>query len=253
MIRAARLQALSVTRHAFFTREGGLSAGLYAGLNCGLGSNDDRAIVERNRALALERLGLAAGRLCTVHQVHGTAVAHADGPWTSTAPVADAVITTVPGLAVAVLTADCVPVLLAEPDAGIVGAVHCGWKGTLSGVLEAALEAIEARGGQRTRLIAAVGPAIAQPSYEVGVELEQQFTAADPASDRFFRAGRSPRHRQFDLPGYVVERLRRNAAAVIERIDHDTYSDPQRFYSFRRTTHRGEPDYGRQLSAIALA
>jgi YfiH family protein len=251
MIVSPLLDRLPV-RHGFFTREGGRSRDLYASLNCGLGTDDAPANVAANRGAAMVRLALPPASLRTVHQVHGTAVATADGPWPRTPPRADAVVTRTPGVAVAVLTADCAPVLLADGHARVVAAVHCGWKGTLAGVIESALDAMIALGARPATIAAAIGPCIAQASYEVGPDLRQAFSDGDAASARFFTTGRADRH-QFDLGGYVEERLRRRGVATIDRLAHDTYADDARFFSFRRATHRGEADYGRQLSAIALA
>jgi polyphenol oxidase len=241
--------------HGFFTRAGGVSGGIYASLNCGFGSSDDRSAVAQNRARAAHRLGVDETALRTVHQVHGRSVVTA-GPgagaaWSPTAaPKADAMVTREPGVALGILTADCAPVLLADPDARVIGAAHAGWRGALDGVLEAAVEAMLALGAARGRIRAAIGPCIAQDSYEVGSDFPAPFLARDPADARFFTAGRDGRH-QFDLSGYAAMRLRATGCTV-EVMRIDTYAEPELCFSYRRATHRGEPDYGRQIAAIAL-
>ena len=253
MIQALPLTALPNVRHAFFTRQGGTSRGLYASLNCGPGSGDEPDAVAANRATAMRQLGLAEDALCTVHQVHGTHVAIARAPWVGNGrPQADAVVTDVPGLAVGVLTADCAPVLMADAGAGVAAAVHCGWRGALAGVIEAALAAMEDLGAARPRIAAAVGPCIGQASYEVGPEFEDAFRSADAANARFFEGGGSGRAR-FDLAAYVNARLEAAGAGSLGPVAADTYTDTRRFFSYRRSVHAGEADYGRQLSAIALA
>lgn len=253
MIRAANLATLAAVRHGFFTRKGGVSKGRYASLNCGLGSGDEPAHVAENRARAMAMLGLAGGALCTAFQTHGTTVRVVDGPWPADQrPKADAMITRTPGIALGVLTADCAPVLLAEARAGIIGVAHAGWKGALSGVIEAAVEAMGRLGAERGRIVAAVGPCIAQESYEVGPEFPEPFLADDPANARFFAAPpREDRHR-FDLMGYVVKRLHAAGIATIDGSGHDTVRQQALFFSYRRARLEGERDYGRGLSAIAL-
>ena len=251
MIQSPALLNAPRLHHAFFTREGGRSSVLYESLNCGLGTQDSRANVLANRAAAMSRLALPADRLCTIRQVHGIAVAIPHGPWTGDPPVADALVTRTRSLALGVLTADCAPVLLADPQAQVVAAVHCGWKGTLAGVLEASIAAMEQLSARVDRIVAGIGPCIAQDSYEVGEDLVQRFLAVDPASESFFAPGRVGR-RQFDLPGYVRHRLERARVATIENVGGDTYPDERRFFSFRRATHRGEDSYGLQLSVITL-
>ncbi|BBK39222.1 laccase domain protein [Allostella sp. ATCC 35155] len=253
MIIAPSLAALPGIRHAFFTREGGVSQGIYAGLNCGFGSGDDGERVTQNRARAMDWLGLPAGALATVHQVHSPTVVEATEPWPrGGAPRADAVVTSRPGIAAGVLTADCTPVLFADGEAGVVGAAHAGWRGALDGVLEATIDAMEARGAARDRITAAIGPCIGQSSYEVGTEFRDRFVAAAPGFDRFFAPGLRPAKHQFDLPGFVAMRLESAGIDRIDRCAADTVPDPERFFSYRRATLRGEPDYGRALSAIAL-
>ena len=236
--------------HAFFTRQGGVSNGLYAARNCGFGSGDDRDAVARNRALCLAELG--AGALVTVNQVHSADVVVADTPWApNDAPRADALVTDRPGIALGILTADCAPVLLADADAGVIGAAHAGWKGALSGVLDATLSAMARLGARIAQIRAVIGPTIGPASYEVGPEFRDRFVAADPATVDLFAAGAGDRL-LFDLPGYVLRRLDALGIAQAVSTGHDTLADPDRFFSYRRACHRGEPDYGRLLSAIAL-
>jgi YfiH family protein len=252
-VQAPSLAALPGIRHAFFTRDGGVSDGVYASLNGGLGSRDDQNSVGENRARMAARLGVAPGRLVTAYQVHSPDVVIAKTPWTrENAPRADAVVTQVPGLAVGVTTADCGPVLFADPQAGIVSAAHAGWKGALGGVLEATLATMEKLGAERARIVAALGPTIRQPSYEVGPEFVARFSAADPETERFFVPAPRKDHALFDLPGFIALRLTRAGVGQVEDLALCTYADPSRFFSYRRATHRAEPDYGRHISAIAL-
>jgi len=253
-LQAGTLAALAGIRHAFFTREGGVSQGIYASLNGGVGSNDDRAHVDENRARMAAALGVARDSLLSAYQIHSADVVVAETPWTHAArPRADAIVTRVPGLAIGVSTADCGPVLLADREARVIGAAHAGWRGALAGVTDATIAAMERLGARRARMVAALGPMISQPNYEVGAELVERFGAADPANARFFRPAARPGHALFDLPGYVAARLAAAGVAQVEDLAACTYADPGRFYSFRRTTHRGEPDYGRHINAIALA
>ncbi len=253
MLQAASLSALVGIRHGFFTRAGGVSSGLYATLNGGTGSGDHPAPVAENRARMAAALGVGADRLLTAYQIHSPTAVVAEAPWRPEArPRADAVVTRVPGLAVGVTTADCGPVLLAEPRAGVVGAAHAGWRGALSGIVEAAITAMEGLGAERARIVAALGPMIGQRNYEVGPELVAQFTATDPDNARFFVASPRPGHALFDLAGYVVARLTRTGIAGVENLDRCTYADAKNFFSYRRATHRGEADYGRHLNAIAI-
>lgn len=241
---------LDAVPHGFLGRRGGVSTGVCAGLNVGLGSDDDPDAVRENRRLAVEAVAPGA-RLVTVHQVH-SATAIPAGTWPDDArPHADALVTNQPGLALGILTADCTPVLFADAAAGIVGAAHAGWKGAIGGVVEATVDAMERLGASRSRIAAAVGPTIARKSYEVDEAFWRRFVEADPANERFFSGGRTGHH-QFDLEGFVVSRLAAAGLARIEALGLDTYSDPDRFYSYRRATHLGEPDYGRQISLIAL-
>jgi len=239
--------------HGWFTREGGISEGLLASLNCGFGAGDETARVAENRARALTALDLAPDQLCTAYQLHSARAVVAETPWAAgDAPEADALITTRPGLAVGVLTADCAPVLLADPAARVVAAAHAGWKGALLGIVEAAVGAMEQAGGVRERIVAAIGPCIGQASYEVGPEFPEPFLTQDPAdADLFAAAGRSG-HFRFDLAGYVARRLSRLGLARIETLGLDTCAEPARFFSYRRASRTGETGYGRLLSAIAL-
>lgn len=245
--------ALPGIAHAFFTRQGGVSAGLYAGLNTGIGSRDQREAVMENRSRAARHLGTTIERLATPYQVHGTETVTVETPWgPGLGPKADALVTNRPGLAIGVGTADCGPVLFADAAAGIVGAAHAGWKGALTGILESTIAAMEGLGADRTRVVAVLGPMISGEVYEVGPEFVERFVEADPDNQRFFRPAARPGHAYFDLPAYIVARLE---AAGVGRAGHTgfcTYRDEQRFFSYRRATHRGEPGYGRLLSAIVL-
>lgn len=253
MIQAPSLYALSGVRHAFFTREGGVSQGIYASLNAGVGSDDDAARVAENRARMAAALKVKPDRFLTAYQVHSPDVVVAQTPWsTQTRPRADAIVTRVPGLAIGISTADCGPVLFADVQAGVIGAAHAGWRGAISGVIDAAVTAMEKLGAERGRITAAIGPMIRQPNYEVGADLIEQFAAADPDNRRFFAAGRQG-HAQFDLAGYVAARLARAGVTKVEDVGLCTYAEPERFFSYRRSTHRAEPDYGRHVNAIALA
>jgi len=241
-------------RHAFFTRQGGVSAGAFSSLNCGFGSGDDLDAVARNRAIAAMHLGLAPDRLVSCHQVHGTDVVTVERPWRrEDNPRADGTVTNVPGIALGVLAADCAPVLLADPEAGIIGAAHGGWRGTLAGVMEATVDAMVALGARPEQIRAGIGPCIGQASYEVGPEFLVNFTTADPASARFFVPAARAGHFLFDLPGYIELRLQRLGLAAVERTPHDTAAEEDLFFSYRRACLRGEKDYGRGLAAIALA
>jgi YfiH family protein len=252
MITLPLLDALPGIRHGFFTRDGGVSEGLYAGLNCGFGSKDDPARVAENRARAMQRLDLAPDALVTVYQVHSPDAVVVTEPWPhAEAPRADALVTDRPGIALGILTADCVPVLFADAENRVIGAAHAGWKGALGGVLDATVAAMTKLGARR--ITAAIGPAIQQASYEVGPEFPERFLAEDPANARFAMSAPRAGHFLFDLPGYVEARLGRLGVARIERSPLDTRDQETQFFSYRRATLRGEPDYGRGLSAIALA
>jgi YfiH family protein len=237
-------------RHGFFTRKGGASSGIFAGLNCGTGSSDQAEIVAINRARVAQAMGVEVADLVTLHQVHSPDVVTVTGPLHDR-PRADAMVTATPGLALAVLTADCQPVLFADAKAGVVGAAHAGWKGARDGVLEATLDAMEALGAQRGRIAAAIGPCISQTAYEVGQEFYESLTDDAPECRRFFVNGNGDKY-LFDLPSYGLWRLREAGVGHAEWTRHCTYRDPARFYSYRRTTHAGEADYGRQISVIRL-
>lgn len=251
MIEPFRSQALRQTRHGFFGRPGGVSTGIVSGLNVGLGSSDDPAAVEENRRRAVEAAAPGA-TLVTAYQVHSAACVTAAGWEPGNRPQADALVTDRPGFVLGIVTADCAPVLLADVEGGVVGAAHAGWKGALSGINEATVEAMEKLGGRRDRIVAAVGPCIARKSYEVDDAFQQRFCASDPATERFFGSGNVPGHVQFDLEAYVAHRLFAAGVGHVDLLGHDTYSNSQQFFSFRRATHAGEPDYGRQISLIAL-
>jgi hypothetical protein len=249
VIRAASLGGLP---HGFLGRRGGVSTGELAGLNVGYGSNDERSAIDENRRRAVEAL-LPGAQLATVHQVHSAEVVHVEQPWPqSERPRADAMVTDRPNVLLGILTADCAPVLFADEEAGIIGAAHAGWRGALAGVTDSTIEAMEKLGAKRERIRAAIGPCIAQPSYEVDEGFRIRFIEADPANARFFAVGGSGKP-HFDLEAYVEHRLRSAGIAEIEALHLDTYADPDRFYSYRRATHREEADYGRQLSAVALS
>lgn len=253
IVTSAALSALPGIRHAFFTREGGVSDGIYASLNAGLGSNDETMRVTENRRRMAEALGVVENALISCFQIHSPHVVVAERPHEGgDRPRADAVVTKVPGIACGVATADCGPVLFADPQAGVVGAAHAGWKGAVGGVLEATIGAMEGLGADRGRIQAAIGPLIRQPSYEVSQAFRQQFLAADEAYAAFFAPGRQG-HAQFDLPGFIAGRLAAAGVGIIDDIGIDTYADEARFFSYRRATHRKEPDYGRHIAGIALA
>jgi YfiH family protein len=245
--------ALTGIRHGFFTRAGGVSSGLYASLNGGVGSQDDAGKVVENRARMAAALGVEPRRLLTAYQTHSPNVVVAEAPWTTeNRPLADAIVTRMRALAIGVTTADCGPVLFAEPRAGVIGAAHAGWRGALTGVIEATIAAMERLGAAQRQIRAAIGPMIRQGNYEVGPDLVERFRAEDPASSRFFRPARRDRHAMFDLAGYIAARLKRAGISEVEDVGLCTYADPEQFFSYRRTTHRAEADYGRHVNAIAL-
>ena len=237
-------------RHAFFTRKGGVSKGIYTGLNVGVGSKDDPAAVQENRARAAQHLG---GTLLTAYQVHSARAVFADGPWPESPPQADAVVTTNPGVICGALAADCAPILLADPQARVVAAAHAGWQGALTGVAEATVAEMVARGAERGRIIAVVGPCIGPASYEVGLEFRDRFVGVDDRYDRFFGPGVSAEKRQFDLPAFVLDRLAAAGVGTVAALNRDTCAEPDLFFSNRRAFKLGEPDYGRLLSAITLS
>lgn len=251
MIELLQARNLDGVCHGFAGRRGGVSTGIHAGLNVGLGSGDARDAIMRNRELARDTL-LPGGTLVTVHQVHSPDVVTIEVPISDDArPAADAMVTDRPGLILGILTADCVPVLFADVEAGVVGAAHAGWKGALGGVTDRTLEAMEVLGASRQRIGCAIGPCIGRSSYEVTSDFAARFEEASEDNARFFPPGREGHH-QFDIAAYVAARLASAGVGRIEMLDEDTYSQPDRFYSYRRSCHRGEPDYGRQISMIAL-
>ena len=241
---------LAPLRHGFFTRRGGASSGVFAGLNCGTGSSDQREVVNINRNRVAEAMDVAPEALLGVHQVHSADVVTVTGP-TTDKPRADAMVTDQPGLALSILTADCQPVLFADTKAGVIGAAHAGWRGTLDGILEATVDAMEALGADRADMVAVIGPTISQRAYEVGPEFFDDFILEHPDNARFFANGPNDRM-QFDLPAFGLHRLRQAGVGTAEWTRHCTYSDSDRFYSYRRTTHAREADYGRLISAIRL-
>jgi purine-nucleoside/S-methyl-5'-thioadenosine phosphorylase / adenosine deaminase len=254
MLQARSLAELARIRHGFFTRSGGVSQGAYASLNGGIGSGDAPAKVGENRARMAAALGVAPECLLTPYQIHSPDVVVAEAPWPRAArPRADAVVTRRPGLAIGVSTADCGPLLLADAEAGVIGAAHAGWRGALDGVVEAVVDAMERQGARRARIIAALGPTIRQANYEVGPEFVERFLAADGTNARFFKPSPRAGHAMFDLPGYIAARLHKTGIAGFEDLGLCTYAEPDRFYSYRRATRLGEPDYGRHINAIALA
>lgn len=253
MLRLAALDVAPV-RHGFFTRAGGVSEGIFAGLNCSLGSGDDPAKVSENRGRCLTALGLAADRLVTGYQVHGSKVAVVDAPWRyEDRPRVDGLMTQRAGIALGILTADCAPVLLADPAVPLVAAAHAGWRGALGGVLEATLEVMEAAGAVRGRVVAGIGPCIGPASYEIGPEFSAAFLAKDGANARFFAPAPRPGHALFDLGAYVEAKLRALGVGTVARTGGDTCAEPERFFSYRRACLRGETKFGHLLSAIALA
>lgn len=253
MITLGALNDITGIRHAFFTREGGVSGGLYASLNCGLGSGDDPAAVAQNRTRAAARLGLKPDRLLTCYQIHSPTCLVVDEPWgADERPQADAMATRTPGIALGILTADCAPVLFADGQAGVVGAAHAGWKGAKGGVLEATLARMVELGARVDRIVAAVGPCIAMRSYEVGPEFPGPILAEDERASDYFAPARREGHFLFDLAGYVGHRLAKAGVEVVARCPNDTLAEEDRFFSYRRSCLRGEPDYGRGLSAIVL-
>lgn len=241
--------ALTPVRHGFFTRRGGASSGIFAGLNCGTGSSDQRDTVAINRTRVAQAMAVEGDALVSVHQIHSSLVATVTGPGPQGR--ADAMVTNVAGLALAILTADCMPILLADIDNGVIGAIHAGWRGALAGIAEATLDAMEALGAERDAIAAVIGPCISQRAYEVGPELFDEFQAEDPDSSRYFANGGADRY-LFDLPGYGLKRLRDAGVGHAEWTRHCTYADAQMFYSYRRSVHAGEADYGRLISVIRL-
>lgn len=239
-------------RHAFFTREGGISTGIYASLNGGVGSQDDQAHVAENRARIAAHLGVEHDKLVSVYQVHSPDVAVVTGPWPGERPKADAMVTIAHGVALGVSSADCGPILFADSEAGVIGAAHSGWKGAFGGVVGATVTAMEKLGARRERIIAVLGPTISAAAYEVGPEFIERFKAENATYSRFFHASERPAHAMFDLPAFIAHRAQEAGIGRFVDLALCTYGDEARFYSYRRTTHRQEADYGRLISAIAL-
>jgi len=253
MIEASNLSRIPSVRHGFFTRQGGYSQGLYASLNCSFGSGDDAGTVVRNRDHIATVLGLTGDRLVVPRQVHSPDVVTVEAPWPrDDAPEADAAVTATPNIAIAITTADCAPVLFADEAAGVIGAAHAGWRGALAGVTEATVAAMERLGARRETISASVGPSISKPNSEVGPELREAFVDAHRRAERFFAPSAREDHFRFDLPGYLHWRLEHAGIGSIEIIECCTYANEERFFSFRRTTHRAEKIYGCQLSAVTL-
>jgi YfiH family protein len=246
------LSAVPGLRHAFFSRDGGVSGGIYASLNGGIGSNDDPANVAENRRRMAEQIGVTTDRFLTLFQVHSPDVVVASAPWDAASrPRADAIVTRAPGLAIGVTAADCGPILFVDPNARVIGAAHAGWKGALTGIVESTVDAMEGLGAERAGIVAAIGPLIRQPSYEVGNEFVERFVDADAENVLFFLPASREGHAMFDLAGFIRMRLENAGVSVIDDIGVDTYSD-ERFFSYRRSVHRKEPDYGRHVHAIML-
>jgi purine-nucleoside/S-methyl-5'-thioadenosine phosphorylase / adenosine deaminase len=251
MLGSSLLAAVPGVRHAFFTSEGGVSEGVYASLNGGPGSNDDPAKVTENRARMAAQMGVTAENFLTLHQIHSPDAVVATGPWNGSRPKADALVSKTEGLSIGVTTADCGPVLFVDPNARVIGGAHAGWKGALTGVLESTILAMEKLGANRGGIVAAIGPLIRQHSYEVGAEFVERFLDADAEYARFFLPGERDGHAMFDLAGLIRLRLENAGILMIDDLGVDTYSDA-RCFSYRRSVHRKEADYGRHVHAIAL-
>jgi YfiH family protein len=252
IVASSLLAAVPGLRHAFFTRDGGVSQGIYQSLNAGVGSQDDPAHVTENRRRMAEVMGVAPENFLSLYQIHSPEVVIADQAWDpASRPRADAIVTRTPGLAIGASAADCGPILFVDPQARVIGAAHAGWKGALTGVLESTIDAIEKLGGHRGNIVAAIGPLIRQQSYEVGAEFVDRFTQVDAGYARFFGPAARDGHAMFDLGSFIRMRLERAGILMIDDTGIDTYSD-DRFFSYRRTVHRKEPDYGRHVHAIAL-
>ena len=253
MIQSEALSSQTI-RHGFFTREGGFSTGIFASLNCGMGSGDDKTIVLRNRGVVADALSVAESKLLSAYQIHSANAVTVTEPWPGgERPRADAMVTATRGLAIGVLTADCAPILFADETAGVIGVAHAGWKGALTGITTQTLVAMETLGAKRQRIAAVIGPMISQRAYEVGPEFPDRFIDADAANKRYFTPSPRAGHSLFDLPRYLEERLKRDGAGQVVNLGLCTFSDEKRFFSYRRTTHRSERDYGRQISAIVIS
>ncbi len=254
MVKSENLTSLGAIDHGFFTREGGVSKGVYSSKNCGYGSGDERSAIDENRRRVAAELDVEPGNLITVYQVHSARAVPVSAPFApGEPPRADALVTNTPGLAIGILTADCAPVLFADPQAPVIGAAHAGWQGALGGVLEQTLAEMEQLGARRNRIHAAIGPAISAAAYQVGPEFWDRFIEADGTNECFFRDDEVTGRYTFDLPGYIMARLEKAGLKSIGNTGLCTYSEEARLFSYRRATHRGEPDYGRQISAISIA
>jgi YfiH family protein len=254
MLQAKSLSRFDRIRHGFFTRDGGVSDGIYASLNGGVGSKDDMGLVAENRARMARALDVTPENFVTCFQIHSPDVVVAERPWTAeTRPRADAIVTKVPGLAIGVSTADCGPLLFADERAGVIGAAHAGWRGAFTGVIEKTIAAMETLGADRSRIAAALGPLIRKQNYEVSQSFVDEFLRADEAHARFFSPASREGHAMFDLPGFVASRIEQSGICFFEDLQLCTYADAERFYSYRRSVHRAEPDYGRHVNAIVLA
>jgi polyphenol oxidase len=253
MLGSPLLSAIPGLRHAFFTRDGGVSGGIYGSLNGGLGSDDDPSHVAENRRRMAEAMDVSPDRFLSVWQIHSPDAVAVSGPWDGAArPRADAMVTRTEGLAIGVTAADCGPILLVDPNTRVIGAAHAGWKGALTGIVESTVAAMEKLGAERSGIVAAIGPLIRQHSYEVGSEFVERFIDVDAENAPFFIPSTREGHAMFDLAGFIRMRLENAGVLMIDDIGVDTYSD-ERFYSYRRSVHRKEPDYGRHVHAVALA
>ena len=254
MVQSQLLSRCGGIRHAFFTRDGGVSGGIYASLNGGVGSNDDASHVAENRARMARYLDVAPDNFLSAYQIHSPQVVVAEAPWTNDArPRADAIVTKTPGLAIGVSTADCGPLLFADERARVIGAAHAGWRGAFGGVIENTIQAMEKLGADRSNIKASLGPLIRQSNYEVSQDFVDQFVRENESYSRFFAPAGRAGHATFDLPGFIAARIANSGITAFEDLGLCTYADPDRFYSYRRSTHRAEPDYGRHINAIALA
>lgn len=253
MVEAQELSKLPGLRHGFFGRQGGVSTGIYSSLNCGLGSDDDRNAILANRAHIAMTLGLPTNQLLNVHQYHSPEVLTITEPWdVNTTPKADGMVTNVNNIGLGILTADCAPVLYADEQAGVIGASHAGWRGALYGVTDNIISSMEKLGAKRAAITAVIGPTISKNAYEIGPEFIKKFLEVDANNQQFFTPSTSQDHFMFDLPGYLVQRLKRAKIGIVTNLNICTYKDAEHFFSYRRTTHAREKDYGRQLSAISL-
>lgn len=253
MFCASTLESCDGIRHGFFTRQGGVSKGVYGSLNCGLGSRDDAENVRQNCSLVAETLGVPPEHLLTLYQIHSATAVIVDKPWNCTVSEADALVTRTPGLAIGALTADCAPVLFCDPEARVIAAAHAGWRGALLGIVEATVASMERLGAKPERVVAVIGPTISQRAYEVGADYVERFLAEEPASSPFFMTDDGSGEPHFDLAGYVADRLARAGVGTVSDLGLCTYCDETRLFSYRRSQHHGEDDYGRQISAIVLA